>query len=129
MKKKVSIFFAIILLALASCNNFTPKEKIIGKWQIVRVSQSSLFSKPEVEEFDGTGRVIEFLENHTIGGVDTNADMKMQVWEYNGDTEHIKVTGEGLIVPMNGVIIGENELSLSLDLGFAQSTLTFHKIR
>jgi hypothetical protein len=119
---------AAVALAFASCTNLTPKEKIIGKWQIVRMSSSSLFSQSEVEEFNNNGGIIEFLENHTITGIDTKADIKMQVWEYNGDTEHITVTGEGLLVPMNGVIIGGKELSLALNLGFAQYTLTFHKI-
>lgn len=127
--KKYIILMVAVALTFASCTNPTSKEKIIGKWQVVRISQSALLSEPKVEEFNGNGGVIEFLENHTINGIDTNADMKMQVWEYNGDTEHIKVTGDGLIVPMNGVIIGGNELSLSLDLGFAQATVTLHKIR
>ena len=129
MNKAYFFLIAAVVLVFASCANFTTKEKIIGKWQIVRMSSSSLFSQSEVEEFNGDGGIIEFLENHTIKGTDTNANIKMQVWEYNGDTEHITVTGEGLLVPMNGVIIGGNELSLSLNLGFAQSTLTFRKVR
>ena len=135
MRKKSLFLVAVLAIAFSSCiNPPTPESKIVGKWQVVRETTSSLLSSTKTKEYNGNGTTIEFLDNHTAVFVDSTGVQTSAVWEWDGDKEHIVLsnvnedTGWNINVPLKGAIISKDELSLSCDIGFANAIMALKKL-
>lgn len=125
---------AVLAMALSSCITPTPESIIVGKWQVIRETTSSILSSTKTKEYNENGNIIEFFDNHTAISVDTTGIQKSLVWEWDGDKDHFVLSNVNedkdwnLSVPLKGAIISKEELSLSCNLGFANANIALKKI-